>query len=115
MSWHNRVGLVRAYVGTGCWSVGNAGRCHTQDSYFLLRSSYVLPSGKHNRAIEQAGLESKSSNENVHNAEFLKRAAQGCRYHGWDQKVFTEATYGYPTSRNSRRRTVPRDLGGQLR
>ena len=38
--------------------------------------------------LRQTGMESKSSNPNVHNLPFRKLAAQVCRVHGFDLKAF---------------------------
>jgi len=38
--------------------------------------------------LRLTGMESKSSNPNVHNMPFRKLAAQACRVHGWDLKAF---------------------------
>ena len=39
-------------------------------------------------SLEKDGLESKTGGEEVHNAEFRKRAARVCKYHGFDPKAF---------------------------
>jgi hypothetical protein len=38
--------------------------------------------------LRQTGMESKSSDPNVHNIPFRKCAALACRIHGWDLKAF---------------------------
>lgn len=38
--------------------------------------------------LRQTGMESKSSDPNVHNMPFRKLAAQVCRVHGFDPKAF---------------------------
>lgn len=38
--------------------------------------------------LRLTGMESRSSNPNVHNMPFRKLAAQACKTHGWDLKAF---------------------------
>lgn len=38
--------------------------------------------------LRLTGMESRSSNPNVHNMPFRKLAARACKTHGWDLKAF---------------------------